>query len=137
MWIAQASASVRAKTVAIAAITGPFGVGVTFVVNSTQAGALAMTVSAQSATAADGGCGIDADGGADGLPRRLERKMIGGHDAEELRPRAAHRPEDVRMILLAFAAIIRPSARTTSTAVTEKQAKPHSAEFQPTPPPSR
>jgi hypothetical protein len=31
----------------------------------------------------------------------------------------------------------RPSARTTSTAMTEKQAKPHSAEFQPTPPPRR
>ena len=34
------------------AITGPSGVGVTFAVNSTRAGALAMTASAQSATAA-------------------------------------------------------------------------------------
>jgi hypothetical protein len=50
VWIAQASASVFAKTVAIAASTGPFGVGVTFVVNSTQGGAFAMTASAQSAT---------------------------------------------------------------------------------------
>ena len=106
------------------------------VANSTVAGAPAIAAVTQASTSPDPLDRVEEEAGADRLRQRVQPQPVADHDAEELRPAAAHRPEHVR-VLDALARISRPSAITTSTASTLWQARPQAPEFQPKPPPSR